>query len=131
MYIGDLMRCGTPTDAEVTLTFGTNIETSCKFNFNHLLNQINGKQYQAKMYQLLVLGNNGSYFDVPVYMAGSSQPIRRFFLEDTVSSTTTINVLTALTLSFTFSGGQLVSPSLVPTYSSLGTTLGTGVNSGS
>ena len=60
-------------------------------------------------------------------MSGSSTPIRRFFLEDTYTYSDKINVLTSLTLQFSFSGGQLLSPSLTPTYTLLSTQVGTGV----
>ena len=62
------------------VTFGTNIEVLCEFDFNNLINEMNSKTYQGKLYQLLVLGDTGTYYDVPVYMSGSTQPIRRFFL---------------------------------------------------
>ena len=127
MVLGDLMRCGTPSNSEVKMTFGTNIEIVCEFNFNHLLNQMNSKQYQGILYQLLVLGDSGAYFDVPVYMSGSSQPIKRFFLEDTYSAANRLKVATSLNLEFTFSGGQLISPKITPTYTTLSTELGVGV----
>lgn len=60
-------------------------------------------------------------------MSGSSTPIRRFFLEDFYTYTDKINVLTSLTLQFTFSGGQITSPSLTPTYTLLSTQIGTGI----
>lgn len=60
-------------------------------------------------------------------MSGSSQPIRRFFLEDTYTYTDKINVLTSLVLEFTFSGGKLTNPTLTPRYTSLSTQAGSGV----
>ena len=71
---------------------------SCSYNFNHLVAQMAGKQYQSKVYQLLVQGDTGTFYDVPVYLSGSSQGTRRFFLEDTYSYPSKINVLTSLTL---------------------------------
>ena len=92
------MRCGSPSNSEVGITFGTNIDVTCDFNFNHLINQMNSKKYQGKLYQLLVLGDTGIYYDVPVYMSGSSQPIKRFFLEDTYSFTNRIKVASSIKL---------------------------------
>jgi len=88
---------------------------------------MSGKQYKSKLYQLLVQDDSGSYFDVPVYLSGSTQGTRRFFLEDTYSYPSKINVLTSLTLEFTFSNGKLISPALTPSYTLLTTELGTGV----
>jgi hypothetical protein len=80
LVIGDLMRCGTPSNLEVGVAFGTNMEVSCSFDFNHLVTQMNSLQYQGKVYQLLVQDDTLAYFDVPVYMPASPSPIRRFFL---------------------------------------------------
>jgi hypothetical protein len=44
---------------------------------------------------MLVKGDDNKYYDVPVYMPAASQPIRRFFLEDTYTYTNKINVLTS------------------------------------
>ena len=60
-------------------------------------------------------------------MSGSSTPIRRFFLEDTYTYNDKINVMISVNLQFSFSGGQLVSPSLTPTYTLLSTQIGTGI----
>lgn len=78
--LGDIMRCGTPSDAELGITFGTNIQASCSFDFNNLINQINSKRYQPKLYQLLIQGDDQNYYDVPIYMTGSSSPLKRIFL---------------------------------------------------
>jgi hypothetical protein len=127
LVLGDIMRCGTPSDSELGVVFGTNIQASCSFDFNNFITQINGKQYQGKLYQLLVQGDDQNYHDVPVYMSGSSSPVKRFFLEDTYTYTNKINVLTSFTLDFTFAGGKITSPRFTPTYTLLSTELGTGV----
>ena len=60
-------------------------------------------------------------------MSGSSQPIRRFFLEDAYTYPDKINVLTSLALQFTFGGGKLTTPTLTPRYALLSTQGGIGV----
>ena len=60
-------------------------------------------------------------------MSGSSQPIRRFFLEDSFSQSNKLTVLSAFILQFTFQGGKILSPRFEPTYTLLSTELGTGV----
>lgn len=127
LLLGDIFRCGTASDSEISVTFGTNIEMSCSFNFNNLINQMNSKNYKNKLYQLLVQGDTGSFYDVPVYLSGSSQGTKRFFLEDAYTFTSKVNVLTSLVLEFTFSGGKLISPALTPSYTLLTTEIGTGI----
>lgn len=56
------MRCGAPYTADTGIVFGTTIEASCSFDFNNLITQMNSKQWQGKTYQLLVQGDNASYF---------------------------------------------------------------------
>ena len=70
----------------------------------------------------MVEGDSGVYYDVPVYMPGSTQAIRRFFLEDyySITLTNTLKVLTKFTLSFTLdTEGKLTLPKFTPTYTSL------------
>ena len=98
LLLGDIFRCGTPSDSEVGVVFGTNVELACSYNFNHLVASIASKQHQNKLYQLLVQGDSGLFYEVPVLLPGSSQGTRRFFLEDAYSSSTKINVLTSLLL---------------------------------
>lgn len=62
MKISDIIRCGLPSDADTGILIGSNIEISCNFNFNNLLAQLSGTNYQSYMYQLLVMGDNGQYF---------------------------------------------------------------------
>ncbi len=76
---------------------------------------------------MLVKGDSGSYYDVPVYMSGSSQPIRRFFLQDKYTYSNKINVLSSFTLSFTFKNGQLINPSFTPSYTLLSIQTGTNI----
>lgn len=45
-----------PSNADTTLLIGSNIDVSCSFNFNNLLAQIAGKNYQSYVYQLFLLG---------------------------------------------------------------------------
>lgn len=59
---------------------------------------------------------------MPVYMPGSTQAIRRFFLEDyySIGIKNILKVMTKFTLSFTLnSNGQLASPKFTPIYSSI------------
>lgn len=37
LLLGDIMRCGIPTDSELGVTFGTNYEITCDFDFNNLI----------------------------------------------------------------------------------------------
>ena len=72
MLIQDLMRCGVPSNAEIGISFGTNIEASCSFDFNNLITQMNSINWKSKTYQMLVQGDSGSYYDIPVIMSGSN-----------------------------------------------------------
>lgn len=113
----DLMKCGTPVDAWAQVSIGTNIQVTCTYNVNSLVALMGGKQWKGRVYQLLVQGGDSNYYDVGVTMPGSSQTIKRFFIEDTFTSSSQINLMTAFVLSFTFSNGQLINPTLSPTYS--------------
>ena len=56
-----------------------------------------------------------------VYLNGNSQPVKRFFLEDTYTSTTSINVLTSMKFQLTLStDNALINPSLNLGYTKLG-----------
>jgi hypothetical protein len=122
------MRCGTPSNSEITFTLGTNMQASCSYDFNNLVSLMSSKQWKSKTYQLLIQGDGGSYYDVPVYMPGATQAIRRFFLEDTYSYANKINVLSSFVLSFTMdSSGKIVNPKFTPTYTLLSTDVGTGI----
>jgi len=51
-------------------------------------------------------------------MPGSSQPVKRFFFEDSYTYANKINVMTGFIFSFTLDGsGKLVSPKFSPKYS--------------
>lgn len=127
VVLNDLMRCGTPTDTTVQVMSGTNIRVTCNYNVNSLIAMMGGRQWKGKMYQLLVQGDDGNYYDVAVSMPGSSQPIKRFFMEDTFTSNNQINLMTGFTLSFTFANAKLTNPLLSPSYSmiSIQSTTGT------
>jgi hypothetical protein len=58
LKLSDIMRCGLPSNSNIGLTMGSNIDVSCDYNFNNLLGQIAGKNYQAYIYQILLLGEN-------------------------------------------------------------------------
>jgi hypothetical protein len=86
------------------------------------------KKYQGKVYQILILGDGSTYYDVPVNMPGSSQSIKRFYLEDSYTSSTSISVLSGFTLSFTLdNNGFLTLPQFNPTYTTLPTQAGSGI----
>jgi hypothetical protein len=115
--LNDLMKCGTPSDAGLQVTMGTNIRMTCTYNVNSLIAMAGGRQWRGKTYQLLVQADDGSYYDVGVTMGGSSQAIKRFFIEDTFTSNSQITLMTGFTLSFTFANGKLTTPTLTPSYS--------------
>ena len=120
LELGDIMRCGTPSQTDFALGIGSNIEVSCDFNFDNLVAQIGGKTYQSYVYQLLILGQNGNYYEVNTYIDGSSQAVKRFFLEDTYTSSTELTVMTSMTFEVTLdSDSALVSPSLYVSYTQL------------
>lgn len=74
------MKCGTPTDAGAQVQVGTNIRVTCNYNVNSLIGMMSGKQWKGRVYQLLVQGDDGSYYDVGVVNPGSSQTIKRFYI---------------------------------------------------
>ena len=132
LLIGDLMRCGTPDNVEVPFTMGSNFDVTCNYNFNNLILLLEGQQEKGRLYQMLIKGGDGSYYDVPVYMPGATQPIKRFFLEDDYTEVNKLTVMTGFTLSFTLNdGGSLTEPRFEPTYTQLTTEAGTGVTGGS
>lgn len=132
--LADLMRCGLPTNADSLLWIGSNIEVSCEFNFNNLLAQLAGKSHRSHLYQLFVFGDKENdnetdkYYEVNVYINNNPQPVKRFFLEDTFTSKTSINVMTAMKLEFTLNtDGVMVQPSLSLSYTKLSMEAGTGI----
>jgi hypothetical protein len=46
-----------------------------------LIAMMSGRQWKGRVYQLLVQGDGGTYYDVGVNMPGSSQTIKRFSLK--------------------------------------------------
>lgn len=117
--LNDLMKCGTPTDAGAQVQIGVNIRVTCSYNVNSLIAMMGGRQWKGKVYQLLVQSDDGNYYDVGVTMPGSTQAIKRFFIEDTFTSNNQINLMTSFALSFTFSNGKLTTPTLTPSYSTV------------
>jgi hypothetical protein len=114
------MRCGAPPSTDFPITVGNNIYQTCTYDFNNLIGKLSSKQYFPRVYALLVQADDLKFYEVAVFMPASSQPIKRFFLEDTVTSTTKINVLTSLSLTFDLdSNGKLINPFLYPIYSFL------------
>lgn len=123
------MRCGLPSNADIAVMIGSNIEISCQFNFNHLVAQMAGKAYKSYVYQLFIQGQNSNYYEVNAYLNGNGQGVKRFFLEDTFTSSSAINVMTSFKFELTLTtNGQLVSPSLYITYTKLGLETGTGIS---
>ncbi len=57
LKLSDIMRCGLPTNADTILSIGSNIDVNCQFNFNNLLAQMAGQNYQTYTYQLLLMGD--------------------------------------------------------------------------
>lgn len=39
MRLPDLLRCGMPSDNSLTIKLGNNIQVSCSFNFDYLVQQ--------------------------------------------------------------------------------------------
>lgn len=128
--LSTLMKCATPTDTETQIEIGTNIRVSCTYNVNNLIAQIGGKQWRGKTYQLLVKSDDGNYYDVGVSMPGSSQTIKRFFIEDATTNAGKITLMTGFTLSFNYnSNGKLDSPTLAPLYTTISIDSSTGISS--
>ena len=89
------MKCGLPSTA-VTLNIGNNIETTCTFNFDYVAQKISTNTYKNYVYELLLADDSGSFFQVPVYFIGGTNPntpYRRFFVEDTYSDSASMTVL--------------------------------------
>ncbi len=118
--LSSLMKCGTPSDTTAQVEIGTNIRVTCTYNVNHLIAMMGGKQWRGKTYQLLVKSDDGNYYDVGVTMPGSSQPIKRFFIEDTTSTAGKITLMSGFTLNFNYnSNNKLDTPTLTPTYTTV------------
>lgn len=127
------MKCGTPSDTTAGITMGVNIRVTCSYNVNSLIAMTGSTQWKGTVYQLLVKADDGSYYDVAVQMPGTSQTIKRFFIEDTFTNPDkTINLMTGFTLSFNYnSANKLETPLLVPSYTSISIDSTTGIVSGS
>jgi hypothetical protein len=96
LQLSDIMRCGLPSNTDIALLIGNNLQVTCDFNFNNLVAQMSGTNYKTYVYQLLIQGQNGAYYEVNTYINSNSQPVKRFFLEDTFTSSSSINVLKSL-----------------------------------
>jgi hypothetical protein len=80
LQLGDIMRCGTPPSTDIAFILGSNFQTTCTYDFNNLITLMQSKNYKSKVYQILIQGDGGTYYDVPVNMPGANQAIKRFFL---------------------------------------------------
>lgn len=129
MQLGDVIRCGLPSNTGTGVLIGSNIDISCSYNFNNLLAQLAGTNYHSYVYQVLVMGDNNQYYPINTYINSNSQPISRFFLEDTYTSSTSITVLTGMSLQFTMdsSTNALTKPEMYLTYTTLAIQVGTGI----
>lgn len=78
--LSSLMKCGSPSETGVSISSGSNIRVTCTYNVNSLLAMTGGKQWQGKLYQILIKGDDNNYYDVAVLMPGTSQSIKRFFI---------------------------------------------------
>lgn len=76
--------------------------------------------YKNYLYELYLQGADSKYYPVPIYMGQSTTPIRRFYLEDTFTSKTSINIITSFYFEISLnSGGYLVSPQVYLQYKKL------------
>jgi len=69
---------------------------NCAFDFNNLAAQMAGANFKSYVYQMLIQGQNAAWYEVNVYLSGNSQPVKRFFLEDTFTSSNAVNVMTGM-----------------------------------
>lgn len=87
-----------------------------------------GANFKSYVYQMLIQGQNAAWYEVNVYLSGNSQPVKRFFLEDTFTSSNAVNVMTGMRFQITLNtDGLLVSPSLYLTYTKLSMQVGAGI----
>lgn len=82
MRLPDVLRCGMPSYNSASLKVGNNIEFTCDFNFNYLLESASSYTHQSYVYELFLQGASNQYYQVAVYLDGASTPTRRFFMED-------------------------------------------------
>jgi|JI7StandDraft_1071085.scaffolds.fasta_scaffold994635_1 hypothetical protein len=50
MKLTDIFRCGLPSNNSAAINIGDNIEVSCTFNFNYLVEQSQANQYRNYLY---------------------------------------------------------------------------------
>ncbi|MEQ1790524.1 MAG: hypothetical protein ABL857_08780, partial [Rickettsiales bacterium] len=77
---------------------------------------------------LFIMDDNSQYYEVFAYLQGNSQPVKRFFLEDTTSVANKITVATSVKLSLDLdSNGNLINPSIYLSYTQLSLQTGVGI----
>ena len=99
---------------------GNNIKFDCDYNFNYLLEQRDTQTHQDYVYELFLQGGNNDYYQVAIYLDGADKPTRRFFLQDTFTSDTSLKVVTKMNFKiYMNTTGFLVTPQLHLTYTDL------------
>lgn len=99
---------------------GNNVEITCTYDFDHLASQIGLSSYNNYLYELFLKGDNDEFFQIPIYYNGGTTAYKRFFLEDTYTSDTSINVLTSFSLVVNMNTeGALTTPSMSVGYTQL------------
>ena len=80
LRLPDIMRCGVPSNSSIAIQVGNNIQVSCSFNFLYLVQRMTTHTYQNYLYELFIEGQNGEYFQVPVYINSGTTAASRFYL---------------------------------------------------
>ena len=120
MKLPDIFRCGVPYNSSASIQLGNNIEVTCSFDFDYLAEKIGTNTYRNYLYEMFLMTSNNDFYPVTVYIGKSTTPVKRFFLEDTYTNPTSINVMTYMKFSLTLnSSGYLVSPTLSVSYTQL------------
>lgn len=118
MRLGDIMQCQFSNESS-TFKIGNNFKRSCDFNFNNIVNLLQSSRHVSHVMGLFVADHTGSYYQVPVYVNGGTDPVGRFFLQDTFSlaGSGKLTFAQTLTLEFTLSPDVLLTqPKLFVTY---------------
>ena len=68
MRLTDLVTCGMPSFNSGDLKIGNNIDFSCSYNFNYLLEMAAGHTYKEYVYELFIQGANEDYYQVAIYL---------------------------------------------------------------
>ena len=120
MSMTDVARCGMPSDNSIDLKIGNNIDFTCSYNFNYLLEMAAADTYTDYLYELLLQGADNKFYPVAVYLDGAPSATRRFFLQDTFTSSTTVKILTSFDLQVSMNTtGYLLEPVLRVGYTQL------------